>query len=318
MERGSPNGVASMAGFWRRLGAFCVDGLVLGLVGWGLGLILGDLLSGLGSWGRLVGLGVAWPYFAVQNSRVGGGQTLGKRLLGIEVVSQDGGHLSLPRAFARFVPLGAAWFLNGVLWPGAFLQSWFAAVVSFAVMGVGLCVLYLFAFNRATRQSLHDLMVGSFVVRREGVRPQVAAQPLWWGHRAVCAVLLVASAALPTLGQQAASGAVFGPMLAVSESVGTLSWVRHVQVSKGQSVTRNADQGDSQTRYLRVSVHCVDADIDSVQRAKQAAVLALAADASARDLDVVQVDLIRGHDIGIYSSWRTRHHVRSPAAWLAP
>lgn len=305
-----------MAGFWRRVGAFLIDGAVLGAVGWAAGLVLSDQFVQLGPWGRLLGFCVAWPYFGLLNGPMGGGQTLGKRALGIKVVDKDGGTLSWPRSFARFLPLGAVWFLNGAQWPEAVVASGLVYLLSLAIFGVGLAVVYLFVFNRVTRQSLHDLLVGSFVVRARGgdIEP-IQAQPTWPVHLVVCGVLLVGGAVLPFFGQRAAGNEFFAPLRDIQKVVGALNWVGHVQVNKGQSLVVSAEKGKTETTYLNISVFIKDADIDSTERAKQVAKLALAADPGVRNLDVIQVVLLHGHDIGISASWRSRSHSHAPAEW---
>ena len=80
---------APIAGFWRRVAAFVVDGLILALVGEALGLSLFDFFVRLGPWGRCVGMAVALAYFVPQESSRSG-QSLGKRLLRIRVVDAQG------------------------------------------------------------------------------------------------------------------------------------------------------------------------------------------------------------------------------------
>jgi uncharacterized RDD family membrane protein YckC len=81
---------AVISGFWRRLLAFIFDGVLLGLVGVILGLLLFDSLARLGGWGRLIGFCHALVYFGVLNSAIGGGQTIGKRIMKIQVVDRTG------------------------------------------------------------------------------------------------------------------------------------------------------------------------------------------------------------------------------------
>lgn len=318
MQTEQPTSSNVMAGFWRRLGAFFLDGLVLGAIGWAAGLVLADHFVQLGLWGRLLGFCVAWPYFGLLNSRLGGGQTLGKRVLGIKVVNQRGDCLSAPQALMRFLPLGAAWFLNGVPWPDAVLLSFWSYVLSVAVFGVGLSLVYLFVFNRATRQSLHDLMVGSFVVRALGGHDEpVKAQPTWPAHLAVCGVLLVGSAILPYFGQRAASNATFSPLLSIYKAVNATSWVSHAQVNQGQSFMVMAEKGKVSSTYLGIVAYIKDADINNTTRARELARLALSADPAARQLDTIQVVLAYGYDIGIAASWQSRNQSHTPAEWLA-
>jgi len=90
-----------IAGLWRRLAALVIDGLTLGVPALLLGLTLFHWASSLGRAGRLIGFVVALLYFGVLNSRFGGGQTLGKRLLGIRVADRAGAPLSPMRSFLR-------------------------------------------------------------------------------------------------------------------------------------------------------------------------------------------------------------------------
>ena len=98
---------ARFAGFWRRVGALVVDAGVQGLLGLPLGLLLGERLAPVGSPARLVGILIVLPYVGVLGSRVGGGQTLGKRLLGLRVADAGGQPLPLARSFARAALLAA-------------------------------------------------------------------------------------------------------------------------------------------------------------------------------------------------------------------
>lgn len=101
------------AGPWRRLFAFLVDGLVLGAVGTCMGPIAFDRLMALGEWGRLVGLAIALIYFGAMDSKLFGGQTPGKRLLNIKVVTADSAPLGIGASTLRAVIFCAPYFLNG-------------------------------------------------------------------------------------------------------------------------------------------------------------------------------------------------------------
>jgi uncharacterized RDD family membrane protein YckC len=99
------------AGFWRRLGAFALDGLVLSIVGQGLGVAFAERFATLGQSGRWIG-SVAAIYIIPAHHR--GGQTLGGRALGLRVQTLDGGPLSLSVASLRYLALAVPWFLNGL------------------------------------------------------------------------------------------------------------------------------------------------------------------------------------------------------------
>ena len=103
-----------IAGFWRRLAAFLVDALILGVPALLIGLAVFDWAASLGPSGRFIGFLVALLYFGLLNSRLGGGKTLGKRLFRIRVTNRSGQTLSPMRSGLRFLVLGIPYFLNGV------------------------------------------------------------------------------------------------------------------------------------------------------------------------------------------------------------
>jgi Tfp pilus assembly protein PilF/uncharacterized RDD family membrane protein YckC len=163
-ERQSPRKLDLIAGFWQRLPAFVLDAGVIGVPTLLVGLVFFQTAFRLGEAGRVFGFVVALLYFGLLDSRLGGGQTLGKRLLGIRVIDRQGRLLSPLRSVARFLIIAIPYFL---------LRLWLAPAVSvtlleatgfFAYGALG-AALYLFFFNLGTGQSLHDLAVRSFVVQ---------------------------------------------------------------------------------------------------------------------------------------------------------
>ncbi len=114
----APHGTMVYAGFWVRAGAMFIDGLILG-VAWALlafvgFLVLAPSLSRSGAApeaalaamsivfgvGYLVLLAATACYEAFFVSR--SGATIGKKALRLKVVMQDGGPVSLGRAFGRY------------------------------------------------------------------------------------------------------------------------------------------------------------------------------------------------------------------------
>jgi len=297
---------AQLAGFWRRLGAFVLDCLILGLVGLALAFTVYDQLAHLGVWGRLFGFALALAYFGVSNSKLTSGRSVGKLALGIKVVDKDGTPLSVGKSFLRYVALAIPWFLNGAPFPASVLFSFWLYVISLAVFGAGLSILYLFIFNRPSRQSLHDLLVGSFVVRSDAIGPVGAAAP-WRGHLMVCAALFLAAAAVPVFTSRLAQSETFGPLLMVHRVVSAEPWVAHAEVNRSLSLTSK-----DVVRHLSIVAHIRDPAVDDADRAMRLGRLAFGAHEFVRDLTVVQVTLVHGFDIGIASSWRSHSHNFAP------
>ena len=124
------------AGFWIRVVAYVIDALILGVVGgalasFGFHTDVRDARTG----GPSLLLSVI--YFGLLWSSVGGGQTLGMRLLRLRVVGTDG----------RLIGLGAS------------LLRWLMLLVSFFVCFIG--VIWV-AFD-SEKRGWHDHVAGTYV-----------------------------------------------------------------------------------------------------------------------------------------------------------
>ncbi|MFT3997495.1 MAG: RDD family protein [Asticcacaulis sp.] len=155
------------AGFWPRVGAWIIDTLLMGVVLFGVGWLAIDYVAGLGSNGRLVGLVVGTLYCGILSSGVGGGCTLGQRLLKLRVVRMDGKPLGLLASFWRAAVLVAPLMLNGWFFDisDPILTRILGALLVTVVFGVGMAQVYLLIFNAPTRRLVHDLVSGAAVVR---------------------------------------------------------------------------------------------------------------------------------------------------------
>lgn len=315
---GPAAGVGRIAGFWRRLLAFFLDGLALGLVGSSLGLFLFDVLAGIGGWGRVLGSAIALAYLGLMNSRICGGQTLGKRALGIEVVSSSGAPLSVAASFCRSGILCATFFTNGAPLPAELQHPWLLVALGLLVFGVGLSIAYLFIFNRVTRQSLHDLAVGSYVVRTGAETLPVLTGAPWRGHYVVVVALMALTAAAPIIMGRLSKAAPFAPLLSLQRVLASEPGVRYVMVQAGtNSFFSGAQEGTRVTTGLSIQVVIDSKAIDQEALADRMARIALDRYADASGKDVINVKVSYGYDIGIASAWRSQAFTHSPAEWRA-
>lgn len=106
-----PRQADPIGSLWRRFSAFVIDGLILYAVGRSVGAVFFSSLAQLGPWGHLLGFSIALAYFATLDSRVGGGQTLGKRLLRLRVVNAQGSTIPWARSAVRYVIIAIPYFL---------------------------------------------------------------------------------------------------------------------------------------------------------------------------------------------------------------
>jgi uncharacterized RDD family membrane protein YckC len=139
------------AGFWKRFAAVLIDGVLLGVAGFVVGLVLvagmlaggaGDLeeaAAGAGAISNLVGLLIGWFYYAFMESSPSQA-TLGKMALGIRVTDASGMRIGFGKATGRY----------------------FAKFISALILGIG----FLMAAFTEKKQGLHDLMAGTLVVNK--------------------------------------------------------------------------------------------------------------------------------------------------------
>lgn len=118
------------SGFWRRFVASFLDGLIMLIPAW----LLGMLLPYVG--GIILGL-IYKPVF--EASALKG--TPGKAMMGMVVVSESGERLTLKQAYIRY----------------------FCSILS----GLVLCIGYLMNLFTAKRQTLHDMIAECVVINQE-------------------------------------------------------------------------------------------------------------------------------------------------------
>lgn len=301
------------AGFWRRSIAFIVDALILGIAGGLAGWVLFDTFARLGGYGRVVGFVVALAYFGVMNSALCGGQTLGKRLLGVRVVGKDGSLLPLPQSLLRYSVLGVPFFLNGAPLHATVLFSPMAYALSLVVFGGMFSILYLYVFNRRGRRSLHDLAVGSSVVMAQ--TPVGAAKPaeVWRVHLGVVGVLFTAAAVLPMFTGRLAQSEYFKALLVAHAAVNAEPGVKYAQVSHNTTFRSEGPNVES----VIALVNLAQRRVDDAPFAKRIAEVILAKDPKAAATSAIHVTLVYGYDLGIASSWRSQSYRFAPEALVA-
>ncbi len=144
----------AFGGFWRRLGASLVDGLILYFPTAIAKVLLGLPLlspstgsdSGMALGVSLGSLLLTWLYSALMESSAAQG-TLGQQLLGMRVMDMQARRITFARASGRY----------------------FGQFLSLLMGGVG----YLFNLWTSRRQTVHDLLAGCVVVIAE--RAPIAA-----------------------------------------------------------------------------------------------------------------------------------------------
>ena len=304
-----------ISGFWRRVGAFFIDAIILGIFGLLLGLIFSQQFVELGSWGRAIGFPIAAIYFVILNSSIGGGQTVGKRILKIQVVDKTGKLLNLPVSTLRYSVIGIPYFLNGAMIPESFLYPVGFYLLSLLVFGFGLSIVYLFVFNRHTRQSLHDVIAGTYVVLKSTEAPQTI-KPIWRVHYAICSILMVLALIAPIFVGQLSKNDFFAELLITRERILNIPQVVYATLQDGHSTFSPVD-GESKTiTYLSSQVFIGNQNIEDEKLASKIANTIIETHKEANQRNLIQVVLTYGYDIGIASKWNSYRYSFAPDYWL--
>lgn len=135
MSYGSiPQQTSAPATFLQRLAAHLIDGLIVGvvvnIVSFVVGLIIGATLGGISEKaseaiaqlvGGLIGIVLGWLYYALLESSPSGA-TPGKKVLGLQVVDNDGYGISFSQATGRYF----SHILSGLLCGAGYLAMLFS------------------------------------------------------------------------------------------------------------------------------------------------------------------------------------------------
>ncbi|MDD9305274.1 MAG: RDD family protein [Desulfobacter sp.] len=293
-----------------------MDSVFLGIFGLVLGLFFSQQFVGLGVWGRGIGFPIAVVYFAIFNSRMGGGQTLGKRILKIQVVDKTGEFLDLPQSTLRYFVIGLPYFLNGAIIPESFLYPVGVYLLSVLVFGFGLCILYLIIFNRNTRQSLHDMIAGTYVVLKntQSVKP---LRPVGSVHYAVCGIIMVAALLAPIFIGQMSQNEFFSELTWTRDQIQGLPQVVYATIHDGHSTFRPMGGESKTTTYINTRVLIKQENIEDEKLAFKIANTILQTHKEANQRNLIQVVLTHGYDIGIASRWNSYQYSFAPEDWLA-
>lgn len=151
--------------FWSRVWALLIDSLILGIFGYILGSVFENFLISLREEAKLIGWFISLAYFSILNSKLNNGQTIGKKIMKIQVTDIEGRTVSLKTSFIRSLILTAPFFLNGFKITGSETFSVVNIIQSMIIFTLGLGIMVFYIFNKETRQSLHDIVAKTYVVQ---------------------------------------------------------------------------------------------------------------------------------------------------------
>jgi hypothetical protein len=232
----------------------------------------------------------------------------------IRVVDENGKALTFSRSAARYVVLAVPYFLNQLTLPVTRTPWLVTAVTSVLVFGLGGATIYLVLFNRRTRQGVHDLAVGSYVVSASNSGP-VKVQAIWKPHWVILSTLLVTLlVGGGILGNKLTKWGPFPELLEDARLVETVDGVQSAGVQ--DLISRSWGSADSK-KTLVVSIRWSGKAANETAFADEIAKLLVRQDPKVQDHDALRIVLIRGYDLGLAHAQVTHSYEHTPTAWNA-
>jgi hypothetical protein len=260
-------------------------------------------------------------YFVPLNSSLGKGRTLGKRLMKIHVVDTDGQHISPSKSFLRYSVLTIPFYLNGVIVPPSVTTSLFwGTMLSLIVFGGLLSIPYLYIFNRKTRQSLHDLAAGTYVIRTSAPYNPVLGS-VWKGHLIVVGVLFILVSVAPSVIKFTfVDKPFFKNLISVQGKIQDTGKLHTVTVTSGTTRTMNyqSEGGEASSnivKYLSVNAIIKEPDEEAKGLADDIARIVFDSYTDIDKINAVVIQITKGFDIGIAKLWKREQFNYNPYTW---
>ena len=207
------------------------------------------------------------------------------------------------------------YFLNGAHIQAAVTDWWVADLLGLIIFGLGLSIVYLLLFNRRTRQSLHDLAVGAYVVRGNDGEFIAKAEHMWPGHIAVVCLIVITSLLIPFVGKTLADSPQLRELFVVQQTFLREPNVSYAGVHSGFNRFFSSKSGSTTTKIFSARIYLLMPLRDIDPLANRLAQIMLDRAPSSGSADAISLSLIYGYDIGIASSWNSQNLSFSPAAW---
>lgn len=278
----------------RRVVAFAFDLAFLVAAGQVIAFFGSYKLIPLGEDAWWIGVAIAAAYFAIFDSSVCRGQTLGKHLTNIEVRKVNGARLNLPVALFRFLPfavLGAGFFILRYSNPA----DPFTWMLGFFVLFNFVAIIIFGLFHRQ-RRSWHDLLTDSIVVQKNR-QYNVEAISSKWPLLLFLPLIIVSAGATVTVAlffTKHPEGVSVARMWSRLENIGDIKNPR-IEISFGRKAA---------VKTLRASVYL--SNVDAVKYEHVSDIVAsdirdalINSKALPVDLRQIEITLRGGYDIGI-------------------
>jgi len=299
--------------FWNRVGAYLLDIIVLGAFGYILGLFLGDSFVQMGGQSLLVGFIISLIYFGLGNSKLFNGQTLGKRVVKLQVVDTNMDTLTISKSVLRALIYTVPYFFLNYK-----LAGWSEFSIPYLAKGI-LFLTFLILLpihlilNTPTRQAIHDLIMGTYVISLEAYPRQQLAKSrsfptlMTYGLAIVIFGLII----FMNLRNNETTGIVH-QLKPIKEQIDKIDKVGYSSLIRSTSSMKKlgSDSYINKNEYMTLNIvlqnnlisNLRPDNIQDMDFVKEAVRIILDNYSGLDNLDYIQINLIYGYDIGISKS----------------
>ena len=298
----------------RRLFAFLIDALIIGVFGWMIGWSFEDAILQLGNFGRAVGAVVVLLYFGICNSKLMNGQTLGKMLLNIRVVDKNSNYISVAKAILRALPFALYILLNGM--PVSDSSDLYPSLILGTILfSIPVLEIYFAIANNKSLQSLHDMIAKTYVV---SVKSEGSID--FTNNKAI----LYAGFALPILILAvvfAGSSAVSNKLIYVKDMQKIVSVasqelpISSITMYRNKTETTNFDGETTQTKLIQVTATKINKDENDTLLAVKIAKIIFDSGFAFEEDENLFIAITYGYDIGIASKYNSSKFNDTPKNW---
>lgn len=296
--------------FWIRILSAAIDGIIVTIPANVFAFIFRFQLSKMGGWERLVGFAIVLTYYGILNSYLTKGQTIGKKITRIRVVDQNGKNISIRKSLLRVAILTIPFFLNGAKIPASILVSPLGIIVNLLLFGGGISIAYFYIFNKATRQSLHDIICKTYVVRasincEEKLKPIAKIHYIIVGVIIIC--IFVVSILMLTIVPKRAE---FSQLISLQKQLSEIHNIYYAGVFVGKTFGPEREK-----QYVKAIVYWRGEFHSPEVAERKVARVILDNYPNIEEKDYIAIFVIYGYDIGLCQFTWTRKNWLSPQQW---
>ena len=239
----------------------------------------------------------------------------------LKVVNAKGNPIGWLRAALRYAIFAAPFFLFGFRYTG-YGSVWIVtSLIIFIQLGVGGGLVYLLAFNRRTRQGLHDVLTDAYVVESMNCGP-LRTRPIWNVHWSILSgyLFLIAVMALSegmTI-QWRHKSAKASQNLLDEQLIERLQGVRTAEVrlwTPTQSDGTPLGSYLSERRPAKIVVEVASQKVDREALSDQVAESILKADSRSQRQELIRIEVGRSYSLGFASGNDYESFSRTPDDW---